>query len=354
MSSLHDSIRTLQGLRKTTAGLPSGRWVVVFRYDKIGDMIVTSPLFTAIKAADPTASILLVASPYNRAVMEHAPEVDHIVVYDPKASWRDRLGFAWALRALKPRAAFVLSPGSHGAWLGWFSGATERGGMIMSYRRLQRLLAPLLLTAVDVIDKKNLERHPDRHFHQSEVALRLAERCGIPRPTTIGQSAPASADAQHWAATLEALPIRLVVHLGATWRACGLGENHIAGLIKSLNTHFPNASLLLTAGPADQEYRKALDSLPPSPRTTLLEPLTFDRWSAVIATAAVVVTPDTGAVHLASAHHRPVVAVYAPDRFNAMTSLFGPWDVPYRTLRGGGAPEVLTEAIVSSVTELLT
>lgn len=350
MTSLLESIRTLQSL----AHLSAGHWVVVFRYDKIGDMIVTSPLMTAIKAANPSASILLVASSYNRAVMDHAPEVDKIVVYDPKASWRDRIGFGWALRGLKPNTVFVLSPGSHGAWLGWFSGAAQRGGMIMSYRRLQRLLAPLLLTAVEVLNKKKLDQRPDRHFHQSEVALRLAERCGVPRPVSIKQSAPASAEALQWAASLDTLPTRLVIHLGATWQACGLGEGHIAELVKSLSVRFPDASLLFTAGPADQDYRRVLESLPPHPRTTLLDPLSFDRWSAVIASATVVVTPDTGAVHLASAHHRPVVAVYAPDRFNAMTSLFGPWDVPYRTLRGGGPPEVLTEEIVTSVTALLT
>lgn len=337
--------------------------VVVFRYDKIGDLIVSSPVFRAIKAAHPNAAIVLVCSSYNRSVLENMPEIDRIVVYSSKAGWRDKLRFALALRRLKPTTTFVLSPNSDGYWLGWLSGARKRAGVIMSYRRMQRILAPVLLTASVVIDKARLNLATDRSFHQSEITLRLAAACGFPRPRTVHQSAPTSAADQSWAARWGASTgPRILLHLGVTWKACGLDEAAMVALVERIYADFPDASVLLTAGPAEASYRDAFSSRFPDvleispqilaspdrlPRALLFSDLSFGCWSALIASATVVVTPDTGAVHLASAHQRPVVAVYAPDRFHSMTSMFGPWEVPHRALRGGEAGAVSAEVLTS-------
>ncbi len=330
--------------------LPQGRWVVVVRTDKIGDMIVTSPLFNALKSHDPALSIVLVASTYNQAVMAHHPAVSAIVVYDPKAGWRERLAFVLAIRRLRPEAAFVLSPGSHGGWLAWASGASQRAGMLMSYRRLQRWLAPWLFTAFEVTDKQALDHGPDTSRHQSAVALRLATRLGFTARSDTPQAAPASLEAMTWAAALAAAqcltPPPLVVHLGVTWRACGLPEAAVLGLLAALRATFPTHPLWLTVGPADGDYGRALAGEPLPTLTTVFSNQSFDRWSALIAHAAVVITPDTGAVHLASAHHKPVVAVYVPERFNAMTSLFGPWQVPHHSL---GQEKLTSDALITAI-----
>jgi len=335
-----------------SAQLPhaAGEVVVVFRTDKIGDLLVTSPLFRAIKAARPDAYVILIASPYNQAVLANMPQIDRIVAYDDRADWRQKLRFASALRRLHPACVLVMSPGSDGYWMARLSGARRRAGVVMSYRQMQRLTAPLLLNAVEVIHRKRLDRTPDRHFHVSDIALRLAARCGFPRPADVSQSAPTSAAERAWAAGIAGPGPRIVLHLGETWRACGLDEAAMITLVARIGTAFPTAHLLLTAGPADQAYGRALHNT--AGAATLFSGLSLGHWSALIESADLVVTPDTGAVHLASAHRRPVVAVYAPHRFNAMTSLFGPWQTPYRTLRGGGDVTALQDAILAAMAAL--
>ncbi len=368
---MFDLNESIAALTKTVPPSASQR-VVVFRYDKIGDLIVSSPLFRAIKEKQPNAYVVLVCSPYNRAVLENMPEIDLIVAYDSKAAWRDKLRFAWALRRLKPTAAFVLSPSSGGHWMGWLSGAANRAGLLLSYRRMQRFLAPILLTTNEVIDRASLDQHPDSAQHQSAIVLRLAARCGFPRPAVVAQSVPTTKEARVWAARITQPPEnpqrRILLHLGATWQGCGLSEEHLVALAGRIHADFPNTTLLITAGPADASYLAAMRSnfsevvgeethvfASPKlyPRALLFSGLSFGLWSALIESATVVVTPDTGAVHLASAHRRPVVAVYAPERFNAMTSLFGPWETPCRTLRGGGEREALSMKILASIRTLL-
>ncbi len=352
-------------LAALTAPLPLGtsEVVVVFRYDKIGDLLVTSPLFRAIKASRPHAYVILVASPYNRDVLAHMPEIDRIVVYDERASLRDRLRFGLALRRLKPSAAFVMSPNPDGYWLARLSGARQRAGVVMSYRTLQLLTAPLLLKAIKVIHRRRLDRGTDRGLHVSEIALQLAARSGFPRPANVAQSAPTSVADRAWAAAIAPgmPPRRIVLHLGGTWRVCGLSETDMVTLAAQITRTFPSAALLMTAGPADQSYfdtmRASLPEptfpMPPERNALLFSGLSMGAWSALIETADLVVTPDTGAVHLASAHQRPVVAVYNAGRHNAMTSMFGPWETPYRTLRGGLAPETLLAQILGAMQELL-
>ncbi|HQT47738.1 MAG: hypothetical protein B7X08_06655 [Acidocella sp. 20-63-7] len=346
--------------------------VVVFRYDKVGDLIVTSPLFRAIKEHRPDAHVTLVCSPYNRMVLENLPEIDQILVYDPQSGWRDKFRFMLTLRSLKPTTAFVLSPDPGGYWLGWLSGARRRAGVIMSYRRLQRMFAPLLLTETEVIHRNVLDRGTDRTYHQSEVALRLAARFGFARPADIAQRAPVPQGAREWVTRntyAPALPQRrILLHLGATWRSCGLSEEYIPLLVQRIHDSIPGAALLLTAGPAEPSYFAAMRSefskitqadplllASPAryPRAILCSGLSLSAWSALIESASLVVTPDTGAVHFASAHRRPVVAVYAPKRYHAMTSLFGPWETTYRTLRGEGSPEGLCAEILNAIHDLL-
>jgi len=61
----------------------------------------------------------------------------------------------------------------------------------------------------------------------------------------------------------------------------------------------------------------------------------FSWWAALLARCSMVVSRDTGSVHLASALGRPVVAVYAPEGYQRNTGQFAPWQVAHRIVRGG-------------------
>jgi ADP-heptose:LPS heptosyltransferase len=332
----------------------------VFRYDKIGDLVATSPLIRALAAHRPEGRLVLVASPYNAAVLQHMPEIYRIVLYDERASYADKLRFARALRRLKPESAFVMSPGADGYLLARLSGARQRAGVVMSYRHLQRLSAPLLLSHYEIIHRRRLDKRPDSSSHVAEMSLRLAGKFGIAHPADIGLHAPLSAKERDWAA--EALDgadarQRVLLHLGCTWHECGLDEQGLVALAGDLLAALPQHRLIITAGPADQSQgqamRTALPALCAEGRAVLFNGLGFAAWNAVIASCCLVITPDTGAVHLGSAHRKQVVAVYNPSRFNAMPSLYGPWQVPHRSLRGHADGPGIRAEVVKAVLELL-
>jgi hypothetical protein len=57
-------------------------------------------------------------------------------------------------------------------------------------------------------------------------------------------------------------------------------------------------------------------------------------WKDAIAAAAVLVAPDSGAVHVAGMVGTPTLAVYPPIRdFDLQLARWAPWAAPYRALR---------------------
>ena len=55
--------------------------ILVIRHDNIGDLIVTTPLFRALRERFPDARIDALVNSYNRPVLDHNPDLSQIHVY---------------------------------------------------------------------------------------------------------------------------------------------------------------------------------------------------------------------------------------------------------------------------------
>jgi len=78
--------------------------VLVLKRDKIGDMLLTTPLLAQLKAGAPGARVHVLASDYNAWVLEGNPDVDRLWVYRRvRHAGRVSLSAAWAW--LRQRAA---------------------------------------------------------------------------------------------------------------------------------------------------------------------------------------------------------------------------------------------------------
>ena len=88
------------------------RVLLVRAHDQIGDMISTTPAFSAVRSLFPRARITLVCMPRQEPVVRHHPALDAVLVYDRRrtnGSPREAWSFLRALRGLRPDGAFVLN-----------------------------------------------------------------------------------------------------------------------------------------------------------------------------------------------------------------------------------------------------
>nr|HID59264.1 putative lipopolysaccharide heptosyltransferase III [Desulfobacterales bacterium] len=100
----------------------------------IGDVLVTTPVLTALKGAYPDSRISILVNPGTEEAIAENPVVDEVLVLDRgsgygvfKKAWH-QVQFALKVRRKKFDLVLELSAGDRGAILGLISGARERVG----------------------------------------------------------------------------------------------------------------------------------------------------------------------------------------------------------------------------------
>jgi lipopolysaccharide heptosyltransferase II len=117
--------------RKKAAPLPQNIQSILFiRVDRIGDMVLSTPAFQAIKAALPQSRLTVMASPANAPILKNNQDVDEVIVYDRSAVLQERIKIITQLRsrhfslAIDPYTDYELKT----AWLAYISRAAHRVG----------------------------------------------------------------------------------------------------------------------------------------------------------------------------------------------------------------------------------
>jgi len=74
-----DILRRLTHKKLVDFDIKQAQSVLFLRYDRIGDMVITTPVFRELKLAYPHISITVLASKINKGVLLNNPYVDHII-----------------------------------------------------------------------------------------------------------------------------------------------------------------------------------------------------------------------------------------------------------------------------------
>ena len=71
-------LRLLTKKKNLSFDLKKSKRVLILKYDRIGDMVVTTPIFRELKTAYPNISISVLASEENKDVIRYNPYIDKI------------------------------------------------------------------------------------------------------------------------------------------------------------------------------------------------------------------------------------------------------------------------------------
>ena len=82
-------LRLLTSKKSTTFDIHNSKKVLILKYDRIGDMIVTTPLFRELKLRFPDISISVLASEQNKDVIKYNPYVDKIYTNYKNSVFKD-------------------------------------------------------------------------------------------------------------------------------------------------------------------------------------------------------------------------------------------------------------------------
>jgi ADP-heptose:LPS heptosyltransferase len=305
--------------------------IAVVRLDKIGDLILTTPAIASLRATYPNAKLTAIVNQYNAVVLEHSPLVDEIWV------WKESREHFKRLQKERFEQIVVFSPTTKSYVLAWHSKANIRAGYVYKSRVLVRFFSFFWLNRrlVCQVDQKDLEKKDCIVPHEVEQNLAVVRFLNPNAVIKEDLVVPILPEKKQWAKSQLEGDKWVGIHFSRAWQE-GLPQNFLKTLIKKLLESHP---VFVIIGPG--EYFKNLD-FPFGVK--IFENLSFQQWGALLGQARVVLSTNTGAVHLASSQNTPVLAVFEPKFFAYHVQRWRPWKVPHILLRKDD-PELLNRLV---------
>ena len=279
--------------------------ILIMRYDRIGDMVVTTPLFNALRHGFPKAEIIVLASTSNASIIANNPDVDKIIIF-PKGLW-ERFKVLISLRRLN--ISLVVDIHHDMIWHAIYAiRILNPRWVVSSYKKSRYGVRGSELKLYDFMGSV------DENHMISQIYSGISESLGISRFKGDLQYKLVLTDSQKVLAKnlISTKPNVGINLLGskAGWQLTDEDCKVLCSHILNLN---PNTKIWLLSAPSS--YSKMVDLALEinQPSVQVVKP-TNDVMdaAAIIASLDLLITPDTSLVHIACAFNTPLVAVY-PD-----------------------------------------
>jgi ADP-heptose:LPS heptosyltransferase len=284
--------------------------ITLLRLDRIGDFILGTPAFRALRAAHPQARITVVVPSAVAELAEACPYFDDVVVFDahwllPGHSALDRWGSAWKLlKYLRSRPIDLLLDFRYQSRLdplvAGLSGAKVRAGFDLG--------PPSWLLSVKA-------PRPAPGSHQVDRNLALLEVLGV---KDAGRKVEVWFDEHDHKGALRHLPAqenlpgvpRIAVHVGAATPSKRWREESFEVLLHELHA-LTQGEILVLGGETDRAFAHEVTDGLKCPVVDLVGKLTLRQMAAVLSHCRVFVGCDSGPSHLAAAVGVPVVSLFS-------------------------------------------
>jgi ADP-heptose:LPS heptosyltransferase len=102
-------------------------------------------------------------------------------------------------------------------------------------------------------------------------------------------------------------------------------------LIRLILREYPDFNLVLLSTAKDESLRNEIHSNVIQTRSPIIKNLTIQQYASYIQISDILITPDTSAVHIASALGIPTIAMYPNYDSNFVS--WQPYKIPYRSIK---------------------
>ncbi|MGC4792698.1 glycosyltransferase family 9 protein [Micromonospora saelicesensis] len=290
-------------LGPTAERLPDVRRIAVLRANALGDFIFALPALDALRSAYPSAEIVLLGAPWHAKLWRDRPgPVDRVLVVPPAAGIRtpepgEPESSMDDFVATAAGAEFDLAVQIH-------------GGGANSNPLISRLGARLTV-GLRTDDAPPLDRWLRYVYYQHEVIryLEVVALAGAPATTITPTLAVTDADRAEAAQVLgPASRPRVALHPGATDTRRRWPAERFAEVARAL--HEDGYEVLVTGTPSEQEVVDRVVAAAQVPVRPQVGTLSLGGLVGCYADCALVVSNDTGPLHLAAAVGGPTVGIF--------------------------------------------
>lgn len=288
--------------------------ILVIRRDNIGDLLCTTPLFSALRRHYPQARISVLANSYNAPILNRNPDLDQVYAYTKaKHSSGSKLAAWWQewrlFRQLK-QARFDLiihaNPTAH-----------KRTAKLVNYLKAGDALG---VDGGEGVYNLALRADQIQGTHHVEQVCSLLQALGIndtPGPLTL-------VAAQAYQTNTPAV---VAIHLSSRKPDNRWPEAHYVELIRQLLELGLQVKLFWAPGSQDDPLHPGDDELAAriahqfEQGVTAVSTKTLDELVNALNQCDLAICPDGGTMHIAAALQKPMVALFGCTDAHA----WGPW-----------------------------
>jgi len=272
--------------------------ILIVRHDRIGDMVLTTPLFQALRRVFVGARIVVLASRVNAAVIEHHPCVDEVIVYQDEEQWR-RLGRSLEIDlAIDAYYTYLFRP----AWHTVLSGARYRLGFEKAGREVCfNVRGPQEGKPQQMVDQLlELVRSLGVAVREKEPKLYLSD------------------EEKQWAADalvrqgMAGDVIKVAFHPGAYYPSQRWPLERFIALGQRLLEREPAARLLVFGGPKENDLLERVRAAFTDARAKVFSGLGIRQFMALLSFCSVSVCNNSGALHISCGLGVPTVSWLGP------------------------------------------
>jgi heptosyltransferase-2 len=267
----------------------------------IGDAVMATPALMAIRQAFPAARLTVVANPLVAELFSFHPGCDQVIVFDKLGKHRGLPGFLRFCRELRRERcdfAVLLQNAFEAAVMALLAGIPRRAG----YRTDGRGL--LLTAAVPAVDKKHGLHHVDYYLRMLRQLGMSADDRRLLLALTPGE--------ERRAVELLGSGEWVVINPGASYGAAKRWvPERFAVVADGLAAEY-GVKVVLTGGPGEAEIGADIVRAMHGEALNLIGRTSVRELMAVLARCRLLVTNDSGPMHVAAAFGVPVVAVFGP------------------------------------------
>ncbi len=295
--------------------------ILVIRSGAIGDVIMTTPLLKSLRKHYPSAEIIYLVGDWSKKIIAGNKNLDRIISFPDSVIYqkdiKGTLNLIRQLRKEKIDLAFILDKSYHWSVLAYLSNIKRRIGFNRTGPNGDEGFA------------NNLNINFDGSKNELDYYLDLAKIVGIKvqtedEKTEIFLSEKDELFAQEFAEKNKLSPKTIGLVPGG---AKNPGQEldlkrwpveHFITLIKLLLKNQPNSNLILFGGPGDKEVSERIHSALQEQKINtkniidIIGKTSLHETAALMRKCQIIVTPDSGPLHIAATGQAKVVALFGP------------------------------------------
>lgn len=281
----------------------SGEKILVVQTSFLGDVVLTTPLLSAIRRHFPSAHLAVLCTPQAKALLEGNPDIQEVLIDDKRGDGKGWFGLWRLAREIRDRGfTIALSPHKsfRSALLLFLAAIPKRVGFRQS--------------AGWFFYHLRVHRDPTRHDVERVLSLlqplRMAARDGQSE-LRVFADAGARANVERLFRSLDVVGDRMVfgINPGSVWATKRWTAEGYAQLIVRLKEKY-RCEILVFGGPEDTEVVERIRWLSGGLGVSLAGKIDLRELVCAIERCDVFITNDSGPMHIAVARGVPVVAVF--------------------------------------------